>query len=108
MPELRVDSEINAVLQCIVDAGQLQKGSFSWTGPAVAYGRANISLDASGTVSTLTIESVGQSDEGRYSCSFTGVGTVSTVLNVICKLSDSYTDHVICYKLHTTEVITQT
>ena len=44
MPELCVDSEINAVLQCIVDARQLQGGSFLWTRPAVANGRANISL----------------------------------------------------------------
>ena len=47
--------------------------------------RASISLDISGTVSTLTIDSVGDSDEGRYSCSYTGVGTVSTTLNIQCK-----------------------
>ena len=57
-----------------------------WTEPAVTSGQASISVDSSGTVSTLTITSVGRSDEGVYSCSLTGVGTVSITLNVICKL----------------------
>ena len=48
-------------------------------------GRASITLDNSSSVSTLTIDSVGGSDEGRYRCSYTGVGTVSIRLNVECK-----------------------
>ena len=86
VPELRVDSGNNAVWQCILGGDSRDGGEFSWTGPAVASGRAAITLDRSGTVSTLTIDGVARSDEGAYSCSFTGVGTVSISLNIICKL----------------------
>ena len=84
---LRVDSGDNALLQCILGGDLIQGRSFSWTGPAVDSGRANITLDSSGTVSTLTIESVGRSDEGGYSCSFAGVGRISITLDVIGKLT---------------------
>ena len=86
LPEIRVDSGSDAVLQCILGGDSRHGGSFNWTGPAVTSGRASISLDSSGTVSTLTITSVGRSDEGRYRCSFGDVDTVSITLNVICKL----------------------
>ena len=82
---LPIDSGRNVVLQCILGGDSTNGGSFSWTGPAVASGRADITLDSSHTVSTLTIESVGRSDEGEYSCSFAGAGRVSITLNVICK-----------------------
>ena len=85
LTELRVDSGSNAVMQCILGGDSTHGGSFSWTGPAVTGGRAAIVLDSSGTVSTLTITSVDQSDEGEYSCSFDDVGTVSITLDVICK-----------------------
>ena len=85
MPEIRVDSGNNAVLQCVLDHGGFTHGgSFSWTGPAVASNRAVI--DSSGTVSTLTIDNVGRSDEGQYSCSFTGVESIFISLDVVCKL----------------------
>jgi hypothetical protein len=86
VPGINVDSGNNAVLQCILDGDSTHGGSFSWTGPAVTSGRANITLDTSRTVSTLTIDSVGRSDEGRYSCSLTGVVTISITLDVVCKL----------------------
>ena len=85
--EISVDSGNDAVLQCVLDGDSPHGGSFSWTGPAVASGRAVITLDPSGTVSTLTIADVGGSDEGSYSCSFTGIGTRSITLDVVCKLS---------------------
>ena len=85
MPEIRVDSGNNAVLQCVLDHGGFTHGgSFSWTGPAIASGRAVI--DSSLTVSTLTIDNVGRSDEGRYSCAFTRVESVFISLDVVCKL----------------------
>ena len=83
MPEISVDSGNNAILQCILGGDFTHGGSFSWTGPAVTIGRAVI--DSSGTVSTLTIAGVGRSDEGRYSCSFTGFDTISITLDVVCK-----------------------
>ena len=86
MPEIRVDSENDALLQCILNGDSTHGGSFSWTGPAIASGRADITLDSSGTVSTLTIASVGESDEGTYSCSFTGVDPIFLSLDVNCKL----------------------
>ena len=87
MPEIRVDNENDAVLQCILIGDSTHGGSFSWTGPAIASGRAVVTLDISGTVSTLTIASVGESDEGSYSCSFTGVDPIFLSLDVNCKLS---------------------
>ena len=86
VPEIRVDSGSEAFLQCVLDGDSTHGGSFSWTGPAVASGRAVIILDSSGTVSTLIIADVGGSDEGNYSCSFTGVDTISIALDVVCKL----------------------
>ena len=83
---LHIDSGEYVSLQCILGGDSTHGGSFSWTGPAVASGRAVITLDSLGTVSTLTIESVGRSDEGEYSCSFAGVGRVSITLDVIGKL----------------------
>ena len=85
VPEIRVDSGNEAALQCVLDSDSTHGGSFLWTGPAVASGRAVIILDSSGTVSTLTIADVGGSDEGSYSCSFTGVGAISIALDVVCK-----------------------
>ena len=72
-----------AYLQCILDGDSSHGGSFHWTGPAVGSDRANVTQDPSGTVSTLTIRSVGRSDEGRYGCSYTGVSTVFITLDVI-------------------------
>ena len=86
LSELRVDSGGSVLLQCILDGDSTHGGSFSWTGPAVDSGRANITLDNSRTVSTLTIESADRSDEGEYICSFAGVGRVSITLDVRCKL----------------------
>ena len=86
VPEIRVDSGNDALLQCVLEGDSTQLGSFLWTGPAVASGRAAIILDSSGTVSTLTIAGVGRSDEGSYTCSFTGVDTISITLDVVCKL----------------------
>ena len=83
---LSIDSGRNVMLQCILGGDSTHGGSFSWTGPAIASHRAVITLDSSRTVSTLTIESVGQSDEGEYSCSFAGVGRVSITLDVRGKL----------------------
>ena len=83
---LRVDSGRNVMLQCILGGDSTHGGSFSWTGSAVDSGRAVITLDSSRTVSTLTIESVGQSDEGEYSCSFVGVDRVFITLDVRGKL----------------------
>jgi hypothetical protein len=91
LPEIRVDSGNNANLQCVLALRDSTHGrSFLWTGPAVASDRAVITLNASGTVSTLTIASVGRSDEGQYSCSFTGVDTIFITLDVICKLLAIY------------------
>ena len=81
--EIRVDSGNNAVLQCILGGDSTHGGYFSWTGPAVTIDRAVI--NSSDTVSTLTIAGVRRSDEGRYSCSFTGFDTVSITLDVVCK-----------------------
>ena len=87
LPEISVDSGNNAVLQCVLDGDSTHHGgSFSWTGPAVASGRAVITLNLPGTVSTLSIAAVDGSDEGKYSCSFTGVDTISITLDVVCKL----------------------
>ena len=86
VPEISVDSGNDALLQCVLGGNSTHVGSFSWMGPAVASGRAIISLDSSGTVSTLTIAGVGRGDEGQYSCSFTGVDTISIELDVVCKL----------------------
>ena len=83
---LRVNSGNTAEIQCLLDTDSNDGGSFSWTGPAVTSGRAVVTLDSSGTVSTLTINGVGRSDEGRYNCSFTGVNTISINLDVRCKL----------------------
>jgi hypothetical protein len=87
VPEISVPRN-NAVLQCIVDGDSTHGGSLSWIGPAVTSDRAAITLDTSRTVSTLTIASVGRSDEleGRYSCS-TGYDTTSITLDVVCKFS---------------------
>ena len=85
--EISVDSGNDAVLQCVLDGDSTHGGSFSWTGPAIVDNvRAATTLDSSGTVSTLTIADVRGSDEGRYSCSFTGVDTISITLDVVCKL----------------------
>ena len=83
---LRVDSGGRVLLQCILGDDSTHGGSFSWTGPAIDSGHADITLDNSGTVSTLTIESVGRSDEGEYSCVFAEIGRVPITLDVICKL----------------------
>ena len=85
-----MDSGSNAVLQCILGGDSNPGESFSWTGSAVTSGRAAISLDSSGTVSTLIITSVDQSDEGRYFCNYTNIGVVSVTLSVICKCPTIY------------------
>jgi hypothetical protein len=87
VPQISVDRGNNAVFQCVLGGDSTHGGFFSWTGPAVTSGRAVRTLDTSGTVSTLTIASVGRSDEGQYSCSFTGLNTISITLDVVCKLS---------------------
>ena len=87
VPEIRVDSGNDALLQCVLGGDSTRVGSFSWTGPAVTSRQAFFTLDTSRTVSTLTIANVGRSDEGRYSCSYTGVDTVFISLDVICKPS---------------------
>ena len=77
------------MLRCIQDGDSTHGGSFSWTGPAVASGRADITLDdSSHTLSVLTINGVSRSDEGEYICSYTGVSIIdiSITLDVICKL----------------------
>ena len=89
VPEISVDSGNNAFLQCVLGGDLTDGGSFSWTGPAIASGRAVVTLDSSGMVSTLSIASVDGGDEGNYSCSFTDVGTISITLDVICKLPAS-------------------
>ena len=87
MPEIRVDSGNDAVLQCVlVRDDSAHDGSFSWQGSAVTNDRAVVTPDTSSMVSTLTIAGVGRSDEGRYSCSFTGFDTISIILHVVCKL----------------------
>jgi hypothetical protein len=92
--EISFDSGNIAVLQCVLDGDSSDGGSFSWTGPAVTNDRAVKTLDSSGTVSTLTIASVGRRDEGQYSCSFTGLDTISITLDVVCKLSAIYRSRV--------------
>ena len=84
--EISVDSGNGVILQCVLGGDSTHGGSFSWTGPAVTRDRAVITLDSSGTVSTLTIADAGGNDEGSYSCSFTGVATISITLDVVCKL----------------------
>ena len=71
-------------LQCVLDVNLSQDGeSFTWTGPAMDSGRALIiSVYGLQTVSTLHIDPVDQSDEGRYSCSCADVGTVFITLDV--------------------------
>ena len=89
VPEINVDSGNNAVLQCVLVHGDCTHGgsfSISWTGPAITNDRAVVTPDASDTASTLSIASVGRSDEGSYSCSFTGFDTISITLDVVCKL----------------------
>ena len=101
---LRVDSGGRVLLQCILDGDSTHGGSFSWTGPAVDSGRANITLDSSRTVSTLTIKSAGRSDKGEYSCSFAGFGRVSITLDVRSKLP-KIPSMIICIGLVHTSVI---
>ena len=86
LSEIRVERGNNAALQCIMDGDSSHGGSFTWTGPAVGSSRASISLDGSGTVSTLVISSVNLTDEGQYGCSYTGLEAIFMTLNVICKL----------------------
>ena len=94
VPEISVDSGNDAVLQCVwVDDSRYPPisyktriGYFSWKGPAVTSHRASYTLDTSHRVSTLTIASVDQSDEGQYSCSYLGADTVFISLDVVCKL----------------------
>ena len=92
MPEISVDSGNDAVLQCVwVDDPTISYiiasiGSFSWEGPAVTSHQASYTLDTSHRVSTLTIASVGRTDEGQYSCSYLGADTVFISLDVVCKL----------------------
>ena len=75
------------MIQCILDDDDLgNNGAFSWSGPALAEtsqdGHTSISLDSSGTVSTLAIYNVVPGDAGEYSCSYAGV-EVSTTLVVV-------------------------
>ena len=89
LSEISAYSGHSAYFDCILDGDSSHGGAFSWTGPAVASGRASVSmyLHGSSLVSTLGIHNVDQNDEGRYGCSYTSVGTVFITLDVIlCKL----------------------
>ena len=84
---ISIDSGRNVLLQCILSGDSNHGESFLWTGPAIVNesDRVYITLDSSGTVSTLSIRHVVRSDEGRYFCSYTDVGVVSIILDVVCK-----------------------
>lgn len=83
VPELRLVAGDTAVLSCLVR--RAAPGSFTWTGPAVSNSRTSIVHYESGVVSELTIVGFTQQDAGDYGCSFTGAGTISIPLKVICK-----------------------
>ena len=77
------------MIQCALDNDDLGKnGAFSWSGPALAEtneeGHTSITLDSSGTVSTLAIYDIVPGDAGEYSCSYAGDG-ISTTLVVVGK-----------------------
>ena len=69
------------MIQCLLDNSDLgNNGVFSWSGPALAQeGHTSISLDSSGTLSTLTIHNVASGDEGEYSCSYAGARVFTTL-----------------------------
>ena len=77
-------------IECVLEGDSSREGSFNWTGPAVdsMHSHASVYLDESGNKSTLIIYDTSMNDEGRYSCSYTDVGTVFVTLDVIsvCKL----------------------
>lgn len=76
-----------ANIECLLDSDDFgNNGIFTWTGPALDNGavmeHTSISLDSTGTVSTLTINNVITSDEGEYSCSYGGVQVNITLIVV--------------------------
>ena len=82
---------MRGVTQCVLDNDDLgNNGTFSWSGPALAEtsqdGHTSISLDSSGTMSTLAIYNVVSGDAGEYNCSYAGA-EVSTTLVVVGKSS---------------------
>ena len=62
--------------------GFVPSGTFTWTGPAVESDRTSIVNSATGTTSQLTIRNVMLQDDGMYSCSRTGLSTISFNLTV--------------------------
>ena len=82
---------MRGMIQCVLDNDDLgNNGVFSWSGPALVEtsqdGHTSVSLDSSGTVSTLAIYNVVSGDAGEYSCSYAGA-EVSTTLVVVGKSS---------------------
>lgn len=77
-----------AEIKCLLDGGDFgnNNGAFTWTGPArdnsAVMGHTSISLDGSGTVSTLTINNIVVGDEGQYSCSYAGAQVFITLVVV--------------------------
>ena len=89
LPELRVDNGDSAELQCVLVGNSIHGGSFTWTGPADGTNEddhTTTTLSDSGTVSTLTIHGVGRDDAGQYTCSYSGLNSISITLVVIGKL----------------------
>ena len=86
--EMSLTTGDTAVLHCTLR--RPAPGNFTWTGPAVSSDRATIVIYTSGIVSELTIVGFTQQDAGQYSCSYTGVGTISIPLRVVCKFLSNF------------------
>ena len=95
-PSFRVDAGNDAIMHCVLNGDSIDiGGSFSWTKDSgqtlnnTEDGHVTITLSDSGKVSTLSISGVHNGDEGTYTCSYTSVGTVAIMVDVICKLNIS-------------------
>lgn len=96
LSELRVGSGENAVLECVLIGSSERPPSFTWSGPAHSNGRTSIGQSASGTYSRLTINGVGSNDAGQYTCSYSGISSVSITLTVVGKLRH----HITSFSVH--------
>ena len=96
-PQVRFESGRRvAEIECLLDNDDFgNNGAFTWTGPALdnsaVMGHTSISLDSSGTVSTLTINNVVAGDAGQYSCSYAGAQVFITLVVVGTYSESCYT-----------------
>ena len=90
--ELRIEDGGEATIHCCATGTILPSDEFNWSGPAINSTRTTISETPSGQTSILVITNFQASDEGQYSCSFTGSSDVISITLTYAGIEPTFLD----------------